>query len=68
MLDELKDLLIERYKEYYRSYLELLNIHTEGKGITAGHLQEISYILHIAYRMSDVDIMRIEQTVRESRI
>ena len=64
MLEDLRNTLIERYKEYYTSYLELSGVHTEGKGILAGHLQEIPYILHIAYNMKDYDIARIELAIR----
>lgn len=57
MLKEIEKKLIERYKNYLKDYNEF------GKGpfsCEAGHLQEISWLLHELFGYTDEDVDRIE--------
>ena len=55
MLKEFEMMLIKRYKRYYKEYLG-----KNPSSCEAGHLQEISWILHELFGYTDNDIREIE--------
>lgn len=57
MLKEFEKMLIERYKRYYKQYNEF---EKTPSSCEAGHLQEISWILHELFGYTDNDIREIE--------
>ena len=57
MLKEFEKMLIERYKRYYKEYNEF---EKTPSSCEAGHLQEISWILHELFGYTDNDIRELE--------
>lgn len=57
MIKEFERQLIERYKRYYKEYNEF---EKTPSSCEAGHLQEISWILHELFGYTDKDIREIE--------
>lgn len=62
MLKEIEGLLIERYKTYFTMYLEF---NKDPSSCEAGHLQEISWILHVMFGYTDRQLISIEEQVRK---
>jgi hypothetical protein len=58
MLKEIERKLIERYKNYLKHYNEF---EKTPSSCEAGHLQEISWILHELFGYTDRDIREIER-------
>lgn len=63
MLKEFEKMLIKRYKDYLKQYNEF---DKTPSSCEAGHLQEISWILHELFGYTDKDIRELE--VREDII
>ena len=57
MLKEFEKMLIERYKRYYKEYNEF---EKTPSSCEAGHLQEISWILHELFGYTDKNIRELE--------
>ena len=58
MLKEYEAQLVERYKKYYRDYIEF---NENPNSCTAGHLQEISWILHTLFGYTDSEVVNLER-------
>ena len=61
MLKEFEKQLIERYKRYLKEYDEF---NKTTSSCEAGHLQEISWILHELFGYTDKDIRELENDTR----
>lgn len=62
MLKDFENRLVERYKNYLVYY----DLHKcNPRSSTAGHLQEISWILHELFGYTDKDVNKIEAEVKE---
>ena len=61
MIKEFENALIERYKRYYKDYS---NFEKTPSSCEAGHLQEISWILHVLLGYTDNDIRELENDIR----
>lgn len=59
-LENSENEFIERYKRYYKIYK---NYKLTASSCEAGHLQEISWILHVLYGYKDNDIQDLENRI-----
>lgn len=64
MLKNFENNLVERYRNYL-AYYDLNRC--QPNSCTAGHLQEISWILHELFGYADNDIRKIEAEARSER-
>ena len=61
MIKEFEKQLIERYKRYLKNYDEF---EKTPSSCEAGHLQEISWILHELFGYTDKDMRELENDIR----
>lgn len=60
MIKEFEKQLIERYKRYYKDYDEFEKTLSSCE---AGHLQEISWILHELFGYTDKDMRELDDDI-----
>ena len=61
MIKEFEKQLLERYKRYLKNYEEF---EKTPSSCEAGHLQEISWILHELFGYTDKDMRELENDTR----
>ena len=61
MIKEFENALIERYKRYYKDYS---NFEKTPSSCEAGHLQEISWILHELFGYTDKEMRELEDNIK----
>ncbi len=61
MIKEFEKQLVERYKRYYKDYDKF---EKTPSSCEAGHLQEISWILHELFGYTDKDMKELDDEIR----
>ena len=65
MIKEFEKQLIERYKRYYKDYDEF---EKTPNSCEAGHLQEISWILHELFGYIDKEMRELEDDIKSEML
>ena len=60
MIKKFEEMMIQRYRDYFKDYMKW---NSSPGSCNAGHLQEISWVLHELLGYTDKDIRQIENEV-----